>query len=74
MYVESRSMILMTVLVGKEWRRSYREQTCGHIGDGESGMNAGSIIDIYTPPRVKWIAGEKLLCNTGGPAWYSVLT
>ena len=61
-------MILMYILAGKEWRRSYREQACGHIGRGDSGTNVGSIIGIYTPPRVKWVAGEKLLYNTASPA------
>lgn len=74
MYVESRNVILMNVLAGKEWRCSYREQACGHIGEGDSGTNIGSVIGIYTALRVKWIAGEKLLYNTGNLAWCSVMT
>ena len=31
-------------------------------------------INILTLSCVKWIAGEKLLYNTGRPAWHSVMT
>ena len=33
--------------------------------EGKSGMNGGSSINIYMPPRVKEMAGEKLLYNRG---------
>ena len=42
------------------------------VGEGESGMNGESSIDIYIPPCVKQTAGEKLLYNTGSPAWHSL--
>ena len=42
--------------------------------EGESGMNRESSIDTYTRSCVKQIAGEKLLYNTGSPAWCSVMT
>ena len=35
------------------------------VGNGESGTNRESSIDIYTLPSVKQIAGEKLVYNTG---------
>ena len=44
------------------------------VGKGESGTNRESSVDIYTLPGVKQIAGKKLLCNTGSPAWHSVMT
>ena len=43
------------------------------VGEGESGMNGESSVDIYTLPCVKQIAGMKLLYNTGR-AWCSVTT
>ena len=44
------------------------------VGEGESGMNGKSSIDIYTLLCVKQIASGKLLCNTGSPTWCSVMT
>ena len=44
------------------------------VGKGESRMNGESSIDIYILPRVKQIAGKKLLYNTGSPARRSVMT
>ena len=42
------------------------ESTLVHTVAGEkSGMNGGGSINIYTPPCVKEMAGEKLLYNTG---------
>ena len=38
------------------------------VGEGEDATNAESSIDIDTQSRVKWIAGEKLPCNTESPA------
>ena len=37
-------------------------------------MNGESSINIYTLLCVKQMAGEKLLYNTGSPAWHSVMT
>ena len=37
-------------------------------------MNGESSISIYTLSCVKWVAGKKLLYNTGSPAWCSVMT
>ena len=44
------------------------------VGERKSEMNGESSIDIYTLSRIKVIAGEKLLYNTGTPAWHSVMT
>ena len=27
------------IVAGQQWRRRHREQTCGHSGEGEGGMN-----------------------------------
>ena len=35
----------------------------------ESGMSGESSISVFTLACVKWIAGKKLLYNTGSPAW-----
>ena len=32
-------------------------------GEGESGPNGESSINVYTLSGVRWIAGEKSLCN-----------
>ena len=41
------------------------------VGEGESGMNGEGSLNIYTLSCVQQMAGEKLLYNTGGPAWRS---
>ena len=46
-----------------------------HTGwEGESGTNGESSINIYTPSCVKQRDSGELLCNTGSPAWLSVMT
>ena len=37
-------------------------------------VNGGSSTNVYTLSCVRWIAGEKLLYNTGSPGWHSVMT
>ena len=52
-----------------------RDVEKGHMDTekvGEGGTN--SSIDVYTPPRVKYIASGKLLYSTGSSAWCSVMT
>ena len=44
------------------------------VWEGEGGMNGECNINIHRRPYVKQIAGEKLLCNTGSPAWLSLET
>ena len=39
------------------------------VGGGESGANGESSINTYTPLGVRWIDGERLVCNTGSPVW-----
>ena len=63
--MESRKIVLMNLLAGKEWRCRRREQTCGRSGEGGTGANGESSTDIYTLPWVKQVAGEELLHNTG---------
>lgn len=36
---------------------------------GASGTNGESSTNIHTLPCIKQTAGEKLLCNSGSPAW-----
>ena len=43
-------------------------------GEGESGMNWESSLDIYILPCVKQITSKKLIHNTGSSAWCSVIT
>ena len=44
------------------------------VGEGERGMNGESSINKETLSGLRWIAGEKLLCSTGSPAWHSMMT
>ena len=44
------------------------------MGEGTSGENGESRINIYTLPCVKQIVSKKMLQNTGSPAWNSVMT
>ena len=47
------------------------------VGEGESGINGESSINIYTLSCVKWTVGEKLLYNTitqGAQSGCSVMT
>ena len=41
------------------------------VGEGDSGTNGESSINIYTLSCVKQIADKKLLYNAGSPAWLS---
>ena len=43
----------------------------GTVGVGEDETNGESSINIGTLRCVKWVAGEKFLCNTGSPVWRS---
>ena len=44
------------------------------MGEREGGTDRESSINIYTLSCVKLTAGEKLLNNTGSPAWHPVMT
>ena len=67
-------MVLMNLFAGKEWSHRCRECTSGHSGRRRELTNGESRINIYTLPGIKQRAGEKLLCNTGSPAWHFVMT
>ena len=51
--MESGKMVLVNLLAGQQWRRRHKEQTCGHIGEGEGGTNGESCMETYALPRVK---------------------
>ena len=42
-------------------------------GEGESGMNWESSLDVYILPCVKQVTSKKLIHNTGSSAWCSVI-
>ena len=44
------------------------------VGGGEGRTNWERIIDVCTLSCIEQITGGKLLCNTGRPAWCSVMT
>ena len=44
------------------------------VREGDIGMNGESSINIYTLSGVRRVAGEKLLCSSGSPAWHSLMT
>ena len=52
-YLESRKMVVMNVFAGKECRHRYREWTVDTLGEGESGRNGESKVNIYTLPCIK---------------------
>lgn len=39
------------------------------VGEGASGTNGESSINVYALLGVRWIDGEKLLCSTESPVW-----
>ena len=48
--------------------------TVDTVGEGVSGRNGESSINIYTLSCARWIAGEKLPCSTGSQVWYLAVT
>ena len=44
------------------------------VGEGESQTDGESSTDKYIVLSIKQIAGERLLFNTGSPAWCSAMT
>ena len=58
----------MNLFSGKEWRGRYREQTVDTIGEGKSGMNGESSIDVYTLSCLRQTANKKLLYNNREPS------
>ena len=51
--MESRKMVLMTYLQGRNGDAGIKEWTCGHSGGEERGTNEECSIDIYTLQYVK---------------------
>ena len=37
--MDSRKMLLMNLYAGQQWRWRHGEQSCGHSGEGQGGMN-----------------------------------
>lgn len=37
--------------------------------EGREWTNGEGSINMYALSCVKWVVGERLLCNTGSPAW-----
>ena len=53
MYMESGEMVLVNLLAGQQWRRRRKEQTRGHVGEGDGGTNGESSRETYALPLVK---------------------
>ena len=62
-------MLLLNLSEGKEWRRRCREWTCEHSGEGESGTNGESGININTLSGVSGPAAETLWSSAGEAVW-----
>jgi len=61
-YMESlKKLILMNLFARNESRCRCREWAEDTVGEGESGMNEESSINVYTLSSVGWTAREKLL-------------
>ena len=71
--MKSRQVVLKNLFVGKKWMRMWRMDFWTQCGEGESGTNGESSINVYTLSGVRWIAGEKSLCDMGNPVWHSVM-
>ena len=72
--MKSRKMVLMNLFAGKYGGTDIENRLVDTVGEGKSGKNGESSIDIYTLLCIKYIASEKLLYNIGSPAWHSVMT
>ena len=59
---------------GRNGKTDLENRSVDTVGEEKRETNGDSRINIYTLPCVKQIAGEKLLYNTGSPAWHSVMT
>lgn len=67
-------MVLMNLFSGKEGRHRCRDGLVDTAGEGESGTDRRSSIDIYTLLCVKQTAADKLVYNAESPARRSVRT
>ena len=61
-------------MLGRNRNTDLENRPVDTVGEEKRGTNGESRINIYTLSCVKQIAGEKLLYNTGSPAWHSVMT
>ena len=73
-YIWNLEWYLWTYLQGRNGDSDKENGLVDPVGEGESGTNGESSIDIYTLPCVKQISDEMLLYNTGSPAWHSGMT
>ena len=67
-------MVLMNYFQGRNGDTDGENRLADAVGQGESGTNAASSINIYILLCVRQTAGEKLLCSTRSPIWCSVMT
>ena len=72
--MESKTLILINIFIGQQWRCWHREQICIMVGEVEGGMNGERSIEAYTSPPVKEIASGNLLYDSGTSSWCSVTT
>ena len=72
--MESRKRILKSLFAGRNGDTDVENgfEDMDTMGEGESGTNGESSVNICTLSCVRWITGEKLLYNTGSPGWRSV--
>ena len=61
-------LVLMNLVVGRNRDANTENGLVDTVGEGKSGMNGESSINIYTLSCIKQILGKKLLHKTGGPA------
>ena len=66
-------MVLMNYFQGRNGDTDVENRLADAVGQGESGTNAASSINIYILLCVRQTAGEKLLCSTRSPIWCSVM-
>ena len=62
-----------TYLQGRSGDTDIENWLVDTAGEGESGMNGESCVNIYALFCVRWMAA-KLLCSTTSPVWHSVMT
>ena len=63
-----------TYLKGRNGDTEVEDALVDTMGEGDSGTNDEGSFNMHTISCIKQIADGKLLCNTGGAAWWSVMT
>ena len=71
--MEYRKIVLMNLFAGQKWRCRLANGLVDTVREAESGKNGEDNFNMCTLSYVKRSAGEKLLHNTGSPAWPSVM-